>query len=746
MINMKKQIWRTGALCLAGVVALSVTGVSVYAKTSEKKETEIKEQIQDAVSDIWKSEDTSAASIDETVYVILDADGTQQKIYVSDWLKNQGDKDSYTQSTPDKEAPISVKITYLLDGNEIAPADLVGKSGHVTIRYDYTNEVYETREIAGQEEKIYVPFAVMTGMILDNDVFTNIQVSSGKVINDGSHSVVTGIVFPGLGTNLDMEDDFDDYLDIEADAESFTMNESYCIATNSIFSRLDLSDMDDLDDLKDAMNDLDDATSQLMDGSSDLYDGVSELYDKSGDLIDGVKELSDGSVDLRDGAYKLADGTVTLRDGIGAIKSGSESLQSGTKSLQTGAAQLSTGLTTLNSNSATLVGGATAVFNSLLKNVEDTVNKQLSSYGLPSITLTIDNYHATLEGLIKQMSGAAAAGSTSSASTASAPVSQTVTAPTTSDRTVTEDAATDETDGNVSEEDSMTTEDTISEDVAASEAESTTEEDNTPTENTGTEAVSEIDEISNEEISAVEEDSSIDASDDSASDEKAEEIPADDTADVIVDDDNATTEDTSLAAQPVKTAPAPQTAASSTMNQPVSYASVAGDLQSALASLDSYNAFYQGLIAYTNGVASANDGAAKLAAGTTQVADGATKLVSGSDDLFTGATTLLDGSKDLASGAGTLANGVNTLSDGSDALVDGIRQLRDGAKELKDGIVKFNDEGISKLTELDTDELQEVIDRMKATASVSENYNSFTGSNDGMDSSVKFIYKISAVK
>ena len=111
MIDMKKQIWRTGAFCLAGVVALSVTGATVYAKTSEKKETEIKTQIQDAVEDIWKSEDTSAASVDETVYVILNADGTQKKIYVSDWLKNQGEKDSYTQSTPDKEAPVSLKVS-----------------------------------------------------------------------------------------------------------------------------------------------------------------------------------------------------------------------------------------------------------------------------------------------------------------------------------------------------------------------------------------------------------------------------------------------------------------------------------------------------------------------------------------------------------------------------------------------------------------------------------------------------------
>ena len=369
MINLKKQAWRTGALCLAGVVALSVTGVSVYAKTSEKKETEVKEQIRDAVDDIWKSEDTSAASIDETVYVILNADGTQQKIYVSDWLKNQGEKDSYTQSNPDKDAPISLKVTYTLDGKEISPSDLNGQSGHVVIRYDYTNELYETREIAGKEEKIYVPFAVMTGMILDNDNFSNIKVSSGKVINDGSHSVVTGIVFPGLGTNLDIEEDFDDYLEIEADATDFTMNESYCIATNSVFSRLDFSNVDDLDDLTEAMDDLKDATNKLLDGTSALYDGVTELYDKSGDLQDGVKELSDGSNDLRDGAYKVADGTVTLRGGVGSLRSGIGTLQEGTKtllagtqSLQSGTNDLKNGLGQLTAQNDSLNGAAGQVF------------------------------------------------------------------------------------------------------------------------------------------------------------------------------------------------------------------------------------------------------------------------------------------------------------------------------------------------------------------------------------------------
>lgn len=649
---MKKQIWKTGALCLAGVVALSVTGVSVYAKTSEKKETELKEQIQDAVDDIWKSEDTSAASIDETVYVILNADGTQQKIYVSDWLKNQGEKDSYTQSTPDKEAPVSLKVTYRLDGNEISAADLNGKNGHVVIRYDYTNELYETREIAGKEEKIYVPFAVMTGMILDNDNFSNIRVSSGKVINDGSHSVVTGIVFPGLGTNLDMEEDLDDYLEIEADVTDFTMNETYCIATNSVFSRLDLSNVDDLDDLTEAMDDLEDATHQLMDGTSDLYDGVAELYDKSGDLKDGVKELSDGSKDLRDGAYKVADGTVTLRGGIGSLQSGVGTLQEGTKtllagtqSLQSGANDLKTGLGQLTAQNDTLNGAAAQVFDTLLS----TATSQLTAAGLTVPNLTKENYSQVLDGATSNLTQLQSY------------------------------------DGALA---------VVLPQVNAKMGISLTADQYKVIKSS-------------------------------------------------VTDGNATNPYAALV-----------TAVESNVSQVMQTAqSSISSLQTLKASLDGYNQFYTGLQTYTAGVASASAGAAKLAAGSAQVVagasqlkDGADKLVSGSKELYDGADTLVNGASDLASGSGTLADGVNTLSDGSDKLIDGVSQLKDGAKELKDGMVEYNDEAISKLTDMDTDELQEVIDRLKATASVSESYDSFTGDNNGMDSSVKFIYKINAVK
>lgn len=685
MINLKKQAWRTGALCLAGVVALSVTGVSVYAKTSEKKETEVKEQIRDAVDDIWKSEDTSAASIDETVYVILNADGTQQKIYVSDWLKNQGEKDSYTQSNPDKDAPISLKVTYTLDGKEISPADLNGQSGHVVIRYDYTNELYETREIVGKEEKIYVPFAVMTGMILDNDNFSNIKVSSGKVINDGSHSVVTGIVFPGLGTNLDMEEDFDNYLEIEADATDFTMNESYCIATNSVFSRLDFSNVDDLDDLTEAMDDLDDATNKLLDGTSDLYDGVTELYDKSGDLQDGVKELSDGSNDLRDGAYDLADGAVTLKGGVGSLRSGIGTLQEGTKtllagtqSLQSGTNDLKNGLGQLTAQNDTLNGAAAQVFNTILSTANTSLDPLIQA-GLMSSPLTIDNYAEALSNLKPTLAYLS-----------------------------TEDGARQI----VLKKAGYTMDDYNTWQAIIAAGASTTAvsvEDNASTVS-GSDAAP----VATQEASAT-------------AGFTSEQVAAAKAAVKDVDDNTTTLMATASAA--------------------------AAQIPTLEATLNGYNQFYTGLKTYTAGVASASAGASKLAdgsaqvvAGASQLKDGADKLVSGSKELYEGADTLVDGAKELASGSGKLADGVNELSDGSDKLIDGVGELKDGAKELKDGMIEYNDEAISKLTEMDTDELQEVIDRLKAISSVSESYNSFTGDNNGMDSSVKFIYKINAVK
>ena len=107
----------------------------------------------------------STADKEETVYVKTDANGEEKTVIVSDWLKNfsgeakikdatdltdvenvremrhtneakrtvlhgnANGKDIYYQGTSDKNLPVSMKVTYYLDGKEISPKKLVGKSG-----------------------------------------------------------------------------------------------------------------------------------------------------------------------------------------------------------------------------------------------------------------------------------------------------------------------------------------------------------------------------------------------------------------------------------------------------------------------------------------------------------------------------------------------------------------------------------------------------------------------------------------
>ena len=68
-------------------------------------------------------------------------------------------EDIFYQGTSEKQTPITEKITYYLDGKEMTPEEIAGKSGRVTIHIAYTNH-----EKVGE---VYVPFAAISGMVLD---------------------------------------------------------------------------------------------------------------------------------------------------------------------------------------------------------------------------------------------------------------------------------------------------------------------------------------------------------------------------------------------------------------------------------------------------------------------------------------------------------------------------------------------------------------------------------------------------
>ena len=354
---------------------------------------------------------TAKAVKDETVYVLAGADGNVRKIIVSDWLRNtsgtntmtdssvltdienvKGDEnftsgsdsniiwesngnDIYYQGNTDKELPVSFTVSYKLDGKDISPEDMAGKSGKAVIRFDYKNNTSEIAEINGKQEELCVPYAMLTGMILDNDVFRNVQVTNGKLINDGNRTVVAGMAFPGLQKSLQLDAsivEIPEYVEISADVTDFRMAMTVTIAANDIFSNLVTGKGESAEELESSLTELTSAMNKLINGSSELYDGLCTLLEKSEELVKGVDKLASGSKNLSDGA---------------------KNLDSGAAELQAGTTQLNDGLHALDENSDSLTDGAKVVFDSLL----NAANAQLQASGLPLPSLTADNYNDVLD-------------------------------------------------------------------------------------------------------------------------------------------------------------------------------------------------------------------------------------------------------------------------------------------------------------------------------------------------------------
>ena len=725
------------AIALCAAIMLGGAGAA-YALAGEKNEVPAK-----AVTTSMKAEEEKEVSKDETVYVLAGADGSVQKVIVSDWIKNALKEDSiadksalsdienvkgnetytldgsnmtvwdaegndiYYQGSIEKELPVAMTVSYKFDGKSISADELAGKSGKVTIRFDYENRQYETVNIDGKNEKIYVPFGMLTGMLLDSDTFRNVEVSNGKLLNDGDRTAVIGIAFPGLQENLGIDKDkveIPDYVEITADVTDFELGMTVTIATNEIFNELDAAKIDSADGLTSSLNELTDGMQQLMDGSSALYDGLCTLLDKSGELVTGIETLANGAKSLKDGAASLDEGAAQL---------------------QKGAADLSSGLNTLASNNASLNGGAKQVFDTLLS----TATAQINAAGISVPALTIENYADTLNSVIASLDETAVYNQALAQVTAAveenrplieqkvtAAVREQVEAQVTaavheqvstgvtaavreqvSEQVIQTAAGMSKSDYEAAVSAGMVSQETQNDVSSAIEAQMQTDDVKALIE-TNTTAKMESDEIK----------AAVKANTDAQMQTEAVQKTISDNVELQVK--QAISEN--MASDEVQ---AKLTAASEGAKSIIALKT----------SLDSYNAFYLGLLTYTGGVASAADGAATLASG---------------------AADLKNGTAQLKDGAAALYDGILQLKNGTPALVDGVSQLKDGAMQLSDGLKKFNEEGIQKIVDLIDGDLDNVVARLRATVDVSKNYRNFSSISDGMDGQVQFIYRTDEIK
>lgn len=653
---------------------------------------------------------------DETVYVLANAEGEAKRVIVSDWLTNpDGEKDLadattlkdakavkgsaflkdgvwynadgadvYYQGDAEDALPVNLTVSYTLDGEAKTAAEMTGKSGRVTIRV--ACDVKETKD------GVKVPFAALTAALLDNDVFTNIEVTNGKFLDDGDRTVVVGWALPGLQETLKLDAEtvtLPEYVEISAEAKNFEAPTTLTVVTNELFSAVDVDSID-ATELTENINKLKDGMAQLKDGASRLADGVSALKDGAKTLADGATELKNGAEALKEGANPLGDGVSQLNDGATA--------------LETGSAQLTEGLNTLTANNEALASGATKLFETVL----GIANTQLSAAMENAPTLTIENYEETLTALLDACSEAGI----------DKQLHDQVEAVVNQNRAKIEEAVT----AKVQETVAAQVEEAVRENVTAQVLAAM---DMTPdTYKAAVESGALTDAQKNQIAAAV---------DVQMKSQEVKAVLAQQTEQTMGSDEIKATIEQNVNEQ--VEALTQQNMASKDVQAKRAAAleqgqAAAASLTALKAQLDDYRTFYDGLNAYLAGTAQAANGASELKTGAAQ-------LAAGTEELNGKVPALLEG-------IGSLSNGMNTLTENLPSLTDGVQQLLDGANELKDGLNTFDEEGVSKLVSLVEDDLADMLDRVKAALNAANAYTTYTSLGENMTGRVRFVWRTDA--
>lgn len=265
---------------------------------------------------------------DETVYSKLDANGSKYQTIVSTHLKNNNEdetlkdlsdllnitntngdetfkqdgnsliwqankEDIYYEGESQKDLPIECNVSYELDGEEVKASELAGKSGKVKITLEYTNKDSHIVNVNGKNVKMYTPFVVVAGTIIQNSNNKNITVSNGKLINDGSKTVVIGIAMPGLQESLGVSKntiDIPSNIEITMDSEDFESSSIITYVTPKVIEEDDLKLFDKIDSLYNKVNTLQESADKLEEGSNQVSDGISTAYDGAKQIADKVNE------------------------------------------------------------------------------------------------------------------------------------------------------------------------------------------------------------------------------------------------------------------------------------------------------------------------------------------------------------------------------------------------------------------------------------------------------------------------
>ncbi|MCH5267347.1 MAG: hypothetical protein J1E62_03295 [Lachnospiraceae bacterium] len=779
----KKCIAMTGisGMLIAGLIAGNLEyATHTYRYDKIAQAGEIK-QVTEEATDFRAASKKGKVAVtkEETVYATLDAGGAVTDVIVSDWLKNsaqaegvqdatsledivntKGDEkferdnekitwetngqDIYYQGKTASELPIGMEITYSLDGKEVKPEDILGKSGKLEMHIRYSNYSKQTIRVNGKREKIYTPFLMATGMILPVDKFNNISIDHGKVLSEGDNTIVVAYGMPGLSESLAIDEtDFDDVdidtdeikdkmsdsVTITADVVDFSMGATYTVAAADIFQDLSVNDIGNIDELEEKIDDVEDASVQLVDGSGDLESGLKTLKDNFSTYADGIdtankgaKKLKKGAKSLKSGTDKYTKGTDKLLKGVGTYVDGSGTLAKGIKSYTSGAKTISDGLNELNNATKDFPtkykqfgDGVKTFVDSVVQLLSEENMKQLQA-GTTSLKEGIESADKGVKQLQAGVSEMNSQIKTFKETSESAELAQC------------QGALEQLKDEYVEKAKNAST----SEERAKYTALASALGGASAYIDGGKQAATALDAATNGK--------------------------ADGALDGNGQGDLALGLKQLQAATDVKSKDTNLYIGASALEESVT--SIAGYAKQLRESspdlLNGEKTVRSGIGDVSTNVKKLADGGKTLSGNNKALNDGAQSVIDNSSaikknskKITSSSKTLRKGASDMAKGTKTLFAGTGKLAKATNALTKGIRKLYDGSGDLHDGIIKFKKQAVDKLTSAANDVSDEVgglTDRLHGIRNASKEYRSFSGIPDDMEGSVKFVLSTKEVK
>ncbi len=280
---------------------------------------------------------TLALSKEETVYAKLNSDGSVKSILVNEHLINNEKLDSiedyseledilninsnhtYTkkdnlltwdskgsdifyQGISKKETPVTENITYKLNGEDISLNDLIGKSGKVEITIKYNN----TDKHVINKQTLYTPFVVTTATMVDGANNSDITVTNGKVVNNGSNFIVVGLSTPGLYESLGLQELKGlDTVKISYNTTKFKLSSIYSVVTSKLIDNNDLDIFSKLNTVYSSVNKLQDSMNQIESGSKTILEnlktideGSSLISENLNTVVEKLEQIKEGSASL----------------------------------------------------------------------------------------------------------------------------------------------------------------------------------------------------------------------------------------------------------------------------------------------------------------------------------------------------------------------------------------------------------------------------------------------------------------